>query len=578
MAIHFRRQVYIDRDFHAWEELRLLSTSTSIRCDTKVGSASVTPYFSMKTCIMNTILYIISELQRLTSDPLGAIFMKVVLVNPPRSDSDTSELAPPLGLLRLAATARELDCETSIVDLNLLWHLDTALRQDFYEQAVNLLLRENGDLYGFTSMAVDSHVGIQLASQLKEIRPETKIVLGGPHFSSIANEIKARFNWVEEIVIGEGEEKLSRIIAHLRGNETLEELTCGDQEPQIKEFNTAFPAYELVDLSSYFHVNPRHTFDHEGGRGCVFKCAFCYSPFHFPNVRSFRIEQRLSEINALVKLGAKHLFFVEDNFLNDPATATLFCRELAACRVDLEWSCYATLPLLTDEIIQEMAASGCCSVFCGIDAVGWTSQHAYRKKFVKDLDSLLHKIRQCAAVGIVPTCAFLLAPPSHPCGKDFEQTIALALAVRNAGAHVRLNTLTLYNQTPAEAANASGISVNTTKVKLLLDVPAVVEDNPYANSMPSLFPFHSTYVGRFEWETFLQRVHCLFTLLFAVPGELGQLAKNRDFNFAKFADSLLVDVGSLFSIQKPDRRYEELNAFRCARPLPKTRSQVPVSG
>ena len=62
--------------------------------------------------------------------------MKVVLVNPPKSRHDLEELAPPLGLLRLARVAHNLGAIAYVEDYNLLWHLDPHLQSSFYTTAV----------------------------------------------------------------------------------------------------------------------------------------------------------------------------------------------------------------------------------------------------------------------------------------------------------------------------------------------------------------------------------------------------------------------------------------------------------
>src|SRR5713226_4786650 len=113
--------------------------------------------------------------------------MKVVLVNSPRSYHDLAELSAPLGLLKLASISTAQGVDTSIVDFNLIQHVSGEFAGAlFYETAVQRLLEEDGDVYGFTSMAVVSHISLRLAQLLKAKKPSAVTVLGGPHFSSIA--------------------------------------------------------------------------------------------------------------------------------------------------------------------------------------------------------------------------------------------------------------------------------------------------------------------------------------------------------------------------------------------------------
>ena len=147
--------------------------------------------------------------------------MNVVLVNPPKSHYDVEELAPPLGLLRLARAAHELDARVHVEDYNLLWHLDAQLRSSFYDAATERLVGLEGDIYGFTSMAVDSHVALELARRVKQQRPESFIVLGGTHFSSIAETLPSAFPWVDMVVRGEGEGVFAALLRERTGRPRL---------------------------------------------------------------------------------------------------------------------------------------------------------------------------------------------------------------------------------------------------------------------------------------------------------------------------------------------------------------------
>lgn len=485
--------------------------------------------------------------------------MKVVLVNLPRSLFDLSELSPPLGLLRIAGATRAAGAETVVIDFNLLYHLDQKLRgTTFYERALEYLLAEGADIYGFTSMAVDSHVGLHLAKLIKHVQPQVVTVLGGPHYASIAEELLSAYPWIDVVVKGEGENAFTSLIETVRARGASVKQVILSAEP----ISPKLPLldYSLVDLPSYFTVNPRRLFDFEGGRGCRFKCAFCYSPVHYPNRRTFEVEQKIEELHQLVQLGAKHVFFVEDNFLNSPEHAIIFCRELEKARLDLTWHCYVTLPQLSSVVIDRMSRAGCTAVFTGVDAVGQISQREYRKGFLKQTTALENKLFECVEAGITPTCAFLLSPPSHPCGKDFEETIKVALMARNRGAQVRLNTLTLYNGTKSQTDITFPSAADDLKTRLMLDVPEAVEFNEYAEAHPQLFPFHSRYVRKEEWKSFVSLVHCLFTLYACYPKTLDAIWEEKDFSPVAIAQSVLAQTGDLLRIRKPLRRDAELAA------------------
>lgn len=483
--------------------------------------------------------------------------MKISLINPPRSRYDRSEIAPPLGLLRLAGEVNRADKDVSLVDFNLLYHLRPELAGDkFYECAVALLLDEEADIYGFTSMAVDSHVALHLAKLLKHARPEALIILGGPHFSSIAEQVIENYPWINFVMKGEGEVGFRNFINAQRGTYSSNIQKVLATQPTLHELSPL--PYELVDLGAYFTINPRCCLDFEEGRGCRFKCAFCYSPVHYSGVRNFSIDVSIEELHRLTRLGAKHVFFVEDNFINDPAHAITFCHELEKARLNLTWNCYATLPQLSTEVITSMARAGCTSIFAGVDAVGEFSQKAYRKRFLRQDSELRRKIVECVESGIEPTCAFLLSPPSHPCGVDTEATLRAALMSCNSGAQVVLNTLTLYNQTKVQTNAALRMEADETKATLMLDIPEVVEKNEYAQTNPHLFPFHSRYVPGPEWSSFISGAHCLLTLFLCYPQTIETIWLEKDISPLEIASEVKSAVGDLSLIEKPLRRDAEL--------------------
>lgn len=484
--------------------------------------------------------------------------MKIELVNPPRTFIDRSEIAPPLGLLRLAGAGRSAGSSMGISDFNLLYHTDNQYTnsEDFYTRATDYLLGKNADVYCFTSMAVDSHVAIHLARLLKNKRSDVVIVAGGTHFSSISDAVVERFPWIDFVVTGEGESFVQNLPKIINEHEPRR-VICGSP---LGSFEHEDLPFDLVDLNEYFSVNERRCLDFETGRGCRFKCAFCYSPAHYNGFRNFSIDKAITGLENAYKLGFRNVFFVEDNFLNDPARAADLCSEIENARLDMKWQAYATFPQLTPEIIPIMARAGCAAVFAGIDAVGKESRRVHKKAFVRQASALRQRIRECVENGITPTCAFLLSPPSHVGGGDIEETLFFALAARNAGAHVRLNTLTLYNKTGSQLNSLRVPEYDEFKVRLMLDVPEVVEENFYAFQNPELFPFHSRYVDLGEWHDFVSLVHCLYTLLEAFPKTLEYLWNEEDITPTEIARKMLSNTGSLIDIPKMGRRDAQLLA------------------
>lgn len=481
----------------------------------------------------------------------------IVLVNPPHCAHDLTELGPPLGLLRLAVAAEEAGWLATIVDYNLRWHLDPRYANSFYETAVAELLGYDARVYAFTSMAVDTHVALRLATELKRAIPNVVILVGGVHFSSVADFIANDCPCVDSTIVGPGELALKEALSVIeRDAASLPPVYVRPERAQMRPLlPLSSDAYRFVDTSQYLALNPFRKFDFEGARGCRYKCSFCYTTSFHGSVVIAAVDERVRALNSLATLGVEHVFFVEDNFLNVPIDVEAFCAAFRNASIPIDWSCYATAPQMTPGLISLMAGAGCRSLFMGIDAVGQVSERAYSKTFRRWQDV----VRACIADGVVPTCAFLTAPPSHACGCDFEATIRAAVSAAELGASVRLNTLAYYPGTRLMRDARVAFDSDNLRADLLLDVPKVVEDNPVAARHPDLFPFHCRYAERAEWRSYLEAVHCLFTLIYARPDVLAGMLSTQP--AAIIARRVLDRIGNLVDIPKAERRPATLREF-----------------
>lgn len=503
--------------------------------------------------------------------------MKVLLVNPPNNFYDTFELAPPLGLLSLGATVREEGAEVAVLDFNLRATADHDFAGDgFYERALAAIDAHAPDVVGITSMVVNSHIALEIARRVKSADPAVHVVLGGTHFSAIAEEILTFYPWVDFVIRGEGEPPIRALIRALRegrrfaaeapvpgisfrhgggvvGSHTLKPFDTMDQLPA--------PAHDLVDTSEYFRVNPERVLDYEPGRGCMYKCSFCYSPVHYGSGgQSKTIDRMLGDMETLQGLGARHLFFVQDNFVNNTRFTKEACIAIAGAGFSLTWNCYTTLPQMTEEMMRLLGAAGCTNAFTGIDAVNADCQKEYMKKFFRGWEPLERTLRYSVDAGVTPTCAFLVENPQSGV-EQINRTLVTALFARCCGAGLRLNTLTLYNGTPSEKAHGSTVTYSELKPRLLLDCPTVVQVNDYAREHPSLFPFHNTYLPPDVWHRFASGMHVAYTLFQSFPLTLYRWVTEDGGSLWELIEHIAAAAGDLTRLPPDERRPTERVLF-----------------
>ncbi len=455
--------------------------------------------------------------------------MRVTLVQPPSNRVDTSELAPPLSLLTVAAVLREDDVDVTIVDLNMecLHNHDNA-GPNFYHWATARIVSTAPDLVGFTSMALESHVCLEIARLLKEQDSSVRIVLGGPHFSAIARDVLNIYSWVDFIVLGEGETAARGLVRALRQNKPLSTtpnlayLDGGEfRLERVLKPNTSFndypfPAYDLVDLDAYYALNPYRVHDIEQSRGCVLRCAFCYAANHWGQGEQARsIDRVVEDVNRHYALGARHLSFVGDNFLNSKPYAKAVADGIAGGNPGVTWRCYGTLPQLTEDIVESFTRAGCRYVFVGIDAVSKRAKKRLQKSYFRGWPSLRRSLDRCLHRGLTPTCAFLLHPSSSfEAESDSEEALMIATHVHQLRCGVRLNPITVYTGTGlAPTTEENPMRYSNAKPRILFDGHWVTEHNPYAQERPYLYPYHSTVGPPESYESFIRATHVGHTLL-----------------------------------------------------------------
>lgn len=433
---------------------------------------------------------------------------KIVFVNPPLLNKDVEHITPPLGPLCLAEIAEEAGWDWRLVDFDLPAHRP---KQDevegFYVAAVSKILDRDPDVCAVTSMGVNSHVILEIASRIKRSAPKVVIIAGGVHFSSIHRKLLDDTNAIDCFVVGEGEAAFQRALVALetpRGQKSLPSVISGDIDGA--RFGHPFRAFERIDLEEYFRASGRRRVSYEGGRGCVFRCSFCYSPsFYSGGARDLDPERLVRDWARLEELRVEQVFLVQDNFTNFPEKAIRACELLSESGTSIQWNGYATLPQLTPSMIEALGRSGCKQIYIGVDAVSESQQEKFRKPFFRSVEPLLETLGRLENAGVKATCAFMLDLFEYS-EIDVEAVFRTAVACSDIGTYVRINVLSRYPGTEIAPHCASLPKYSEARVRLLLDSPEVVCQNERAREHPELFPFHSTEVDESDWRARLAMV------------------------------------------------------------------------
>lgn len=160
---------------------------------------------------------------------------------------------------------------------------------------------------------------LKLANDIKKMMPEVKIVLGGPEVSFSAKEVLENNNFLDAVIVGEGEETFSELsengfefsgvngVVYKNG-----EIVENSPRPLIEELDSLVFPYTDADL----YKNRGKLIYYESSRGCPYCCSYCLSST-VHGVRFKSVEKVESELHKIIKAKPGTVKFVDRTFNAD---------------------------------------------------------------------------------------------------------------------------------------------------------------------------------------------------------------------------------------------------------------------
>ena len=178
------------------------------------------------------------------------------------------------------------------------------------------------DVLGFACYIWNIEMTLHVVDMVKAVRPDIKIVLGGPEVSFTADELLERCPNIDYIVQGEGEEAFHALVTALQlGNDGLDPMIPGVRGRRDGSILGSLEAVEVRDLSTIpfpYTEEDMENLEHkiiyyESSRGCPFSCQYCLSG-NKNTVRFFPQERTLEELQWFIDHGVKQVKFVDRTF------------------------------------------------------------------------------------------------------------------------------------------------------------------------------------------------------------------------------------------------------------------------
>ncbi|MFH0796617.1 MAG: radical SAM protein [Candidatus Omnitrophota bacterium] len=309
---------------------------------------------------------------------------------------------PPLSLLYLASYLRKR------WEGNLEMRFTDGLLAGM-EQTIKEVVRFSPDVVAVSFYTPQAEGAYVFVNTVKKACPESFVVVGGVHATSLPEDVFARCK-PDLLVTGEGEETFLEVVKLVAGKRTIAgngfsevagiAFFAPDARQVIKTPTRhyiqrldaiPFPAYDLLELKDYkgWYLN-------KGGleapilssRGCPYWCTFCSNlvwKLAKPHLRLRSPENVVDEIEFLVKeYGVREINDCSDEFNNNITNALAICREIKRRGLKIWWKTSLRVDRLPEELIKEMAESGCWYVLLGIESGNERTLQGIEKKITLD--------------------------------------------------------------------------------------------------------------------------------------------------------------------------------------------------
>ena len=326
----------------------------------------------------------------------------VLLVEPPKKLWFVmgDYLPPPMQLLQLGAyVEREMpDVRLDIVDCQ---------AEDLdYQGLRDRIAKVSPDVMALSgNMTCNAYTVARSAQIAKEVDPNIQTVVGGQHYSFLADASLRSIPEIDFIVRHEGELTFVELLRSLFDGQNFAgiqglsyrhegEIILGPDRAFLANLDELpYPAYHLVEpLLDRYHfrmMTGPHVryFVVEGSRGCQYNCTFCTQCVHWRHTWRTKSAKRLADEFQFLqeRYGGGESFFwlADDNFML-AHRGPEFCAEMdrPALREDTSWFVQARADDITkmESVVPRLRHVGCTWMLLGVEHNSDTILHDLGKQ------------------------------------------------------------------------------------------------------------------------------------------------------------------------------------------------------
>jgi len=226
---------------------------------------------------------------------------------------------------------------------------------------------------------------LKISETINRSKRRTFFIIGG-HGPTPEPEFFMDKTGADATVMGEGEETIIELLDAIRNRRPLNGIkgiafrdsgkyVVNERRPLIEDIDAIpFPAYHLFPMEYYrlLRMPNCSSSDFTGpmisGRGCTFKCNFCYRMDTGFRPRSN--ESIIEEIKLLKRdYGVTYIAFGDELLMSSRERTISLCNDFIKNRLNIKWDCNGRLNYAKKEVLDLMKKAGCVFINYGIEAM-----------------------------------------------------------------------------------------------------------------------------------------------------------------------------------------------------------------
>jgi anaerobic magnesium-protoporphyrin IX monomethyl ester cyclase len=257
---------------------------------------------------------------------------------------------------------------------------------------------------------------LKISSAVNKSKNRPIYIIGG-HGPSPEPEYFLKKTLADFAILGEGEVTVIELLEAISGKKSLrgvkgiayredENVIINEKRGLIKDIDSIpFPAYKLFPMEYYRLLRAPHSANKDfvipilSGRGCPFKCNFCYRLDE--GFRPRNNESIIEEIKLLKKdYGVTYILFGDELLMSSIKRTISLCEALIKSGLNIKWACNGRLNYAKPDVLKLMKKSGCVFINYGIEAMD--------DQILKNMNKAL--TTECIIKGIEATLAEEISP------------------------------------------------------------------------------------------------------------------------------------------------------------------------